>query len=166
MKKLMVLLLATVLMVAFTVTVNAETGSGTYSGTINGLALGITKDADMSFDIARTAGQTSYSTFSNTTPAKFLIAGDYNIQVALTIPASTTLTRSGGSETATANVVCRMSQTGYVSDAAQGDACTATATTSATDGKLYLTIFPSGITFNSDVPGTYTGTITVSATQQ
>lgn len=143
----------------------AETQQGTYEGQINGIPIGITKDSDMSFTVLRVPGQSTYNTFATVTTAKFLITADVNEVVILTYPESVTLTRQGGSETASTLVVCRKSQTAYPTSAAEGDDC-GTVGQLSSDGKLYIAFFPSQITFYSDIPGTYVGQINITVEKQ
>lgn len=142
----------------------AETQSGTYGGEIQGVPVGVTKDRDMSFNVARVAGQTTYSNLNNVTSARFLVSGDPNSTFSLVFPSTVTLTRQGGSETVTVNIVCRMSQTGYVNSKTEGSDCTASPTLGS-DGKMYLVFFPDQAQFQSDVVGTYIGTLTVTVNQ-
>lgn len=143
----------------------AEQVSGTYGGEVQGMPVSVTKESDMSFDVGRVPGQGTYTTFTNITPAKFKIVADSDLNVNLTIPNTITLTRTSGTETATVSPNCRQSTTGYVSDSNSGDACSQTASLSAS-GELYITVFPSSISFDSpNVTGTYTGTVTISVTQ-
>lgn len=143
----------------------ASAGTLTVNGEVSPPPITITKEADVTVSVGRTPGTTSYNdgsaAFSVTSYAKFKVSSDSNTSLTLTIPASSTLTKQSGTETATLNFACRNDASAYPADKNGGATCGATATTSGT-GELYLAMFPTSITFDSDTAGTYAGTVTIS----
>lgn len=89
--------------------------------------------------------------------AKFDITIGAGQTATITIPAIT-LTRSGGSETATATMACRTDQNSWPTTKAMYSAC---ATHTAPGGHLYTSLFLTGVTFNADVTGVYNGNLIV-----
>lgn len=133
-----------------------------------GSILNITKNADVSLQIARQPGTADYndsmSNFTLTSPAKFTVAGDINRQVTITTAGSVSLT--SGQNTANATVVCRASNSAMPTTKTDGNDCSGSNTTSA-DGNLYVAVFPTGVTFaNEAASGTYTGTVNISINYQ
>ena len=75
-------------------------------------------------------------------------------------PATTTQTRSGGSETMSITYVCRMSTTPYPAKT-DGSACTPSINLTA-GVPLYISLIPVSATFTGNVSGDYLGTPTIS----
>lgn len=166
MKKTLLFLKVLVLIVLLSSHGYSETQTGSYQGEIQGIQVGIIKESDLSMDVARVVGMSTYTTFSNVVSAKFQITGDSNTVVNLNYPNQVILTKQSSSETATVQIVCKKSQEGYVNTVDEGEECGSVATLSS-QGKVYLTFFPSQVEFsNPNATGTYIGSLTVVVLQQ
>ena len=122
----------------------------------------LTKEQDISVSITPEDGKSSYHDFASFSEAKLLAEGEPGIDVSITYDNQITLTDSD-SHTATLYLVCRADTSGYVADIDNGLACNSVdLQTDATSGNLYISLFPTSVNFGDDnVPGTYTGTLTV-----
>ena len=158
------MIFASLLAIAFSTSAFAASTSLSLTANVNSPALTAQKDQDLSAQVYKAGAKLSYLdtdtewVASKVVPAKMQATGDTGTVFQINVPASITLTN--GADTATMALDCRLLNTGYPANKADGVACGTSGTSHGTTGKVYLAVFPTGVDFSTNnATGTYTGSI-------